>query len=171
MGISSPSSTIKTSSPEQQPTDIERALLELVAGLGELDLLRPGDQDALLTRLGTIFDSQAAGVLLLHDDSADLHVYYSSGGFASHLDDVGLDWGQGLIERAILSKATLSVPNAGKHPGLEKLLAPLGRNDAALMVAPLFAGEQAYGALFVIDRLGLQFSARDQELLTTAART
>jgi PAS domain S-box-containing protein len=166
MSVKSPDQGIQNSTSTCQPAgNAERALLDLFAGAEQVDLLRPDIAADLLSRLCAIFNSLAAGLLLLHSESADLHIFFRSGERNYYLEDVHLDWDQGQLEASIQNRALIDIPYAASVTGLERLPAELDITNAALLAAPIAGGEQSYGALFIVSTPGCKYSQRGQELL------
>jgi signal transduction histidine kinase len=171
MNVKSPDQGIQNPTYTCQPAgDAERALLEFFTGPEQVDLLRPDTAADLLSRLCAIFNSLAAGLLLLHGESADLHIFFRSVERNYHLEDVHLDWDRGQLEAAIQSRALIDIPYAASVTGLERLPAELDLSNAALLAAPIAGGEQSYGALFIISTPGCTYTQRGQELLSATTR-
>ncbi|MGW8251852.1 MAG: GAF domain-containing protein, partial [Anaerolineales bacterium] len=143
--------------------------VSLLAGLGEKNPLSVEIQDQFVSEIRRIFDSAAAGMLVVHDSNAELILCLSGSEGCRHYPMLTLDWEAGLLERAILKSASLTVSddptifsNGALQPGAVLEL-------PTMTCSPVISGKQVSGALFLLNRSMDSFSDGDQALLAQIA--
>lgn len=143
--------------------------VSLLAGLGEKNPLSVEIQDQFVSEIRRIFDSAAAGMLVVHDSNAELILCLSGSEGCRHYPMLTLDWEAGLLERAILNSASLTVSddptifsNGALQPGAVLEL-------PTMTCSPVISGKQVSGALFLLNRSMDSFSDGDQALLAQIA--
>lgn len=154
-----------------QATNLE-ALYEMSTGLSAL--LDVGTiKETAVRRACQVFRSDAAGLAILHEASAEIRWHLLAGATVENLKSIRLQLGQGLVGKAIQSGEPLMVKDAQLELGSEELVAmnPVlaEANLRAVLVVPIRIAGKPVGALMVAYHAPRSFHLNDLKLLTGLA--
>ncbi len=151
------------------PEDRLLQVFELLANFGERNPLAPEFQELFASTLGKIFRAPAGGLLFIQDNTAGLTLHLSQEDRSYHHSKLKLDWEYGVLERTIVSGTRL-VATYEPDKMDKGALGPAASLDLpAIICSPFVCGDQAIGALFLLNREDTLFQPGDPDLLDQIA--
>jgi signal transduction histidine kinase len=156
--------------PPGNPEARARLALELLAGFDEKNPLTPEFQEQFVNDVRSIFQTSAAGLLIIQDSSAELVLCAPELDTCLHFNTFAMDWDRGLLERAILSNLSLSISGDPDSIYLGALLPAANLNLPSIICAPVTSGEPVSGAVFLLYRTEIPVHTSDPPVLELIAR-
>lgn len=161
------------SQPDSQapdsPESRARSVVSLLVGLGDDNPLSVEFQKRFIREVRQIFASAAAGMLVVQDSTAGLILCPPGEDGCRHYPRLALDWEAGLLERAILSGASLVESDNPDIFSKGALLPAAGLELPAIACSPVISGKQVRGTLFLLDKTKESFLSDDRDLLAQIA--